>query len=187
MLLISSCSWKFTGADYITSTLSLATWFQKLTGWLLLWLCTCNFNGWSHHTYLALCPHGSAMLILLFCLQPSLGLVLAEKSDVDAKTLFVILSWSGSPADLDLCMRSPDGTVSSLTKTDSKATAIKSVKWGTSVSLLRAYACTPFENGLCMLQDHSILDSFVEDALHRLFVVCVQMHRRRHAHIQRMN
>jgi len=63
---------------------------------------------------------------------PSLGMCMVEKKEIDAKTAFVTLSWAGMPSELDLCIRSHDGTVTSQNKSESKATVIKGVKYETS-------------------------------------------------------
>ena len=60
---------------------------------------------------------------------PSIGLCMVDKSKMDAKTAYITLSWAGAPSDLDLCIRSHDGTVTSQNKTESKATAIKGIKY----------------------------------------------------------
>lgn len=60
--------------------------------------------------------------------QGSLGLVMAEQRDLDAKTCYVTLSWAGQPDELDLCIRSNDGVVSSQAKADGRTSVIKGIR-----------------------------------------------------------
>mmetsp|Transcript_42657 Transcript_42657/g.106755 ORF Transcript_42657/g.106755 Transcript_42657/m.106755 type:complete len:969 (+) Transcript_42657:207-3113(+) len=61
--------------------------------------------------------------------QPSLALTMVHKPELNAAAMFISLSWSQYPADLDLCLRCQDGVVSSATKLDNKTTPVKQVKY----------------------------------------------------------
>ena len=45
--------------------------------------------------------------------ENSVGLCMASQEDVDARSLFISLTWAGQPLDLDLCVAHADGVVSS--------------------------------------------------------------------------